>query len=259
MRSVVAALCLALAACGGGGGGGGDVAIPAAAAVAEAPAPQLPAVPLPPVAAPPAVTARPAAEVAAVVAQPSVGPVKSGIAVWGDSLAYGLVQQLQALMPDRALFMGGIGGETSTQIRARLVTDTAHRNSITVIWAGRNNADDLTSIRADVEAMVALVPDGRFLVLGIINGSYDIERIGATGYITINNINLTLGYAYGSRFLDVRKALVAAYKPGDSLDEYDFRTDTVPLSLRMDDIHLNGKGAEVVARQVQEAIQANGW
>ena len=41
------------------------------------------------------------------------------IAAWGDSLTPGYVTQLRTLFPNRTIFNGGVGGQTSTQIAGR--------------------------------------------------------------------------------------------------------------------------------------------
>jgi len=68
------------------------------------------------------------------------------IVAWGDSLTRGsksvsFTRFLGLLYSIKAL-NEGIGGETSTQIKDRMVSQTKFYKNPTIIWAGRNNSND---------------------------------------------------------------------------------------------------------------------
>lgn len=186
--------------------------------------------------------------------------MQPSIAVWGDSLALGLTNALQALYPTRATYMGGVGGQTSTQVAARMLADTSHRDWLTVIWAGRNNWTDPVTVKADIAAMVAALPHGHYVVVGIINGDYSSEYTGTPGLATIEALNSNLATTYGSRFVEARAPLIAAADPASAQDAIDVAHGVPPTSMRgTDPLHLNAAGQAVVAGRVKAVFDANGW
>jgi GDSL-like Lipase/Acylhydrolase family len=177
------------------------------------------------------------------------------LVAWGDSLTAGSggtpwPTQFQTLSGVQT-FTYGYGGESSTQIRNRMLADTAHVGDFAVIWVGRNNYDQTDIIVADIAAMVGHLTGGDFLILGVTNGDYGGYEIpGGEGYAYITQLNTRLASIYGPRFIDVRADLVARYDPTLPQDVIDFNNDTVPTSLRADTGHLNTRGYGVVAESV---------
>ena len=161
------------------------------------------------------------------------------IAAWGDSLTYGNQDGTATTYPatltalsGRYVLNGGIGGNTSTQIRTRMLASTGTLGYFTVIWAGRNNYTDPTTVLADVAAMVAALPSPkRYLVLGVMNGNYPTELSGGSGYNQIISLNNSLAAAYSSNYLDMRAYLVSL-ATGSSQDQLDLSHDVPPASLR---------------------------
>ena len=181
----------------------------------------------------------------------------STIRFYGDSLTNGLgintyPSKVGALSGYQALNFG-IGGETSTQIRTRLVADTARQNMPTVIWAGRNNFQSPTTVKADIAAMVAALGHNRYLVLGVTNATQSDEYVGQPYHTTISQLNTDLAAIYGTRFIDIRSILVNA-GTNTGQDLIDKNNDAIPLSLRTDTIHLNRLGNNVVADAVYAKI-----
>ena len=147
-------------------------------------------------------------------------------------------------------YNGGIGGQTSTQIAARETVDTAHQSWPTIIWAGRNNYTDPTTVEADIASMVAHLGHSNYLVLSVLNGNFAGESIGGANYNLIIGINNSLAATYGSHYLDVRSYLVSLYDPSQPQDVIDHSNDVVPTSLRFDNIHLNDAGYQDVANYI---------
>ena len=223
---------LILGGCGGGAGGtaggGGVIAVPGPA---PAPAPASP-------------------------------PASPNIAAWGDSLTPPFAANLQVLYPARVVFDGGMAGQTSTEISARQRADTSGRNAwINIFWYGTNNPTQPAQIKADIAASVAALAPGndRFLVLGVVNKDRPEEIRGGAVYNTIVQLNKDLAAAYPDNYLDIRSYLVNHYNPSVPQDVIDFQNDVMPFSLRHDEGHLNNDGSVLVARRIQEFINAKGW
>lgn len=131
-----------------------------------------------------------------------------------------------------------------------------------IIWAGRNNYSDPTTVKADVAAIIAAGQTGKAIVLGVLNSS-----AGGTGtpeHDTIVTLNNDLAALYGAQFIDIRAYLIAhglsdAGITPTGQDTTDIANDIVPTSLRFDTIHLVAAGYTVVAHQIQAKIAALGW
>jgi lysophospholipase L1-like esterase len=187
------------------------------------------------------------------------------LAFWGDSLTFSYPINPFPTYPllvggamNRASFNGGVFGQNSTQILARMVSNLDWPS---IIWAGYNDVVQTvpnTTIEPNIAAMVALVQAPvRFLVLSIINGSSFLS--GSAGYNQIIALNAYLAATYGNNFLDVRTPLVAAYNPSLSQDVIDHTNDIVPTSLRNDNIHLNLAGYTLLAQLVTAKLEAMGY
>ena len=136
-----------------------------------------------------------------------------------------------------------------------------HRGDIALFWAGRNNINDLVAwTQKMVDHMVGFTP--RFLVLSVITGAG--EGTGNTGHTAIVAANAALAAAFPDNYIDIRRHLIdnglaqAGIAP-TSQDTADIAADTVPASLRGDQIHLNAAANRVVARKVAERIIAQKW
>ena len=203
-----------------------------------------------------------------------VGYSTRNIAAWGDSLTDGqpftraeaYTTRLAALFPDRVVLNRGVGGETSSQILARMRADTSHRHDVTVLWMGRNNYADPERVLLDVGAAVKSLGTDRFVVLSILNGDFGgYEAKGAPGYQTIMDINRQLVFRYPTHFLDIRAFLVSLYDPSDPVDVRNHQEDISPSSLRahwnggIDAVHLSPEGNERVAERIAQFIAKKGW
>lgn len=183
------------------------------------------------------------------------------IAAWGDSLTAGSGLPESESYPANfskitgyQYVNGGVGGETSTQIKDRMVAATATYTYPTIIWVGRNNYNSPATVKADIATMVATLGHDRYLVLGIINGDYATEYVGQSGYNTIVALNSDLAAIYGSRFVDIRTYLVSLYDTLLPQDVIDHANDVPPSSLRFDQLHLNNAGYSAVADKLLENV-----
>ena len=188
-----------------------------------------------------------------------VTPVNQ-IDAWGDSLTFGqgstdggaYPYDLQQLSNIKVMNYG-VSGQTSTQIRDRMLRDSLPGQAA-IIWAGRNNYGDTAQVKTDIDAMVKKLGNKRYLVLGILNGDEANEWRGNPGYQMIVELNNELSTIYGDRFIDIRSYLVSNYDKTSPADSVNVANDVVPASLRDDFLHLNNKGYELVAEKIYQKI-----
>lgn len=186
---------------------------------------------------------------------------------WGDSLTAGTgaasaagyyPQQVSDLYTTpRTFYNGGVGGDTSTQIKARLLAaSAADLAATTIIWAGRNNFASGATVLADIAAMVAALGHTRYLVLSVLNTS--AEANPSVGYTQITDINASLSSTYGIRYVDVRSLLVAQGAPaGGYPDATAYAGDYPPSGLINSGApHMNNAGYGIVAGAVFAALPA---
>jgi autotransporter passenger strand-loop-strand repeat protein len=186
------------------------------------------------------------------------------IVAWGDSLTAGNEAGVGNQYPTilaadfdgtRTVLNEGKGGQTSTQIAARLIAATTLQDDTEVIWAGGNNCTDPTQVMADIASMVAaLGSNTHYVILSLLNGSGPHETKGGSVYNDIIGINNDLAATYPGHYLDVRSILVSDYNPAIPTDVVDYNDDVVPSSLRVDDGHLNAAGNTIVAQAVENFI-----
>jgi lysophospholipase L1-like esterase len=244
-RSALSLLALgALGACGGGGAASADIAVGASGTVpgpgSQTPDPAQPAAP-----------AQPAPQALSVNSP--------NIACWGDSLTDLYWDNLQRLYTDRRVFNGGVVGETSIAIDARVQADTAHRDWISVFWYGHNNFTK-EHVATDIANSIArLAPNNKaFIVLSMLNWANQDER-GTASYNDIMRVNGELASRYPDNFIDIHGYLVSLFQPDNVLDILDHNNDLVPRSLRFDTIHLNDTGCNAVAAKIRDFIAAKRW
>jgi len=228
-----------LAGCGGGGGSAaadaaqgvstGDLASPSPAPVASPGTPS-----------------------------PVVVPLSTHIAAWGDSITDLYANSLAQVYPDRQVYNGGVVGQTSMQIAARLQADTAHKTWVSLLWYGHNNWSK-DEVKADIASSIAaLAPNEAYVILSMLNWAPSGAR-GTQEYADTVRVNGELAAMYPNNFLDVRQHLVGRYDPNNGQDVQDHQNDLPPSSLRFDGIHLNDAGSLAVARKVQEFLAGKGW
>lgn len=178
---------------------------------------------------------------------------------WGDSLtagAGGSGTTYETVLSGLTTFTvtnKGVGGETSTQIKDRLIADTGNYDKTVIIWAGRNNYSDPATVKADIATMVATLTHTRFLIMGVTNGEYSYEYSGAAGHTLITQLNSDLKAIYGNKFLDIRSYLISLHD-NSAQDLIDFGHDIVPSSLRSDPVHLNALGYTKVGELINRYL-----
>ena len=181
------------------------------------------------------------------------------VSCWGDSLTYGeggtpYPTALSAITGYNTI-NNGVGGYGSVPILNSFLAAPTQWPNLTIIWSGRNNYTDTATILANIATMVADIGHDGYLILSVLNGNYvPYEAIGGDGYNLIISLNNQLSAIYGSKYLDVRSILVAAYNPSIPQDVTDHTNDIPPSSLRSDNIHLNTAGYALVASSIKTVI-----
>jgi hypothetical protein len=161
------------------------------------------------------------------------------IAAWGDSLTAADYPKIFAGKTGMEVVNGGVNGQTSSQIAARMLAAPHLHRCPTILWAGRNNYDQPQTVLRDLESMVSALAlagnTNQFLVLGVINSSYGgYEDRGTLPHRLILDLNRELSVRYGERFVPVREILIDAHDPNHAGDAADHAHDVPPGSLRSD-------------------------
>lgn len=183
----------------------------------------------------------------------------ANLAAWGDSLTQGIGAPAADSYPSDltgslgyAVFNGGVSGNTSTQIRTRMIADTTKVGWPVIIWAGRNNWRAPAIVEDDIAAMVASLGHTHYFVLSVPNGDVSTEWAGGVDYAGIMKLNANLEATYADRFIDVRALLVARFDPALPQDVIDHGHDVPSASLRRaaDWLHYNAAGYRIVASEI---------
>ncbi len=132
--------------------------------------------------------------------------------------------------------------------------------TVSVIWAGRNNFTNPAEVLSDLAAIVAYLPDSKFVILTVMNGDFVGETEGLTNWTTITKLNASILATWPNNAIDIRTLLVSQGAPGAAYaDATAYAEDLVPSALRGDQIHLNTQGNAIVAGAVKTFILAQGW
>lgn len=131
-----------------------------------------------------------------------------------------------------------------------------YRDSIQVIWSGRNDGNAGT-VLANIAKMVSLMPHSRFIVLSVCTRT--TETSGTSGYTYVNGLNAQLKSIYPNNYLDVLTPLIAAYNPELPGDVTAHAGNTIPPSLSTDGTHLVAAGFAIVAQLVADVITQRGF
>lgn len=179
------------------------------------------------------------------------------ISCWGDSLTAGTGAPPEAdfcrtlgKLLHRPVFNGGVGGQSSAQIRDRMISRAPNLDQgITIIWAGRNNYSQTARVSEDISTMVRSLPaEAKYLILGIVTGDFPDEEPGRRGYLLIQKLNNLLSDRYSDRFLDVQ-----------SLFDDITGQRHEGAQIRADRIHLNQAGYSKLASAMAAYIVKHAW
>jgi hypothetical protein len=152
------------------------------------------------------------------------------------------------------VFNFGVAGETSTQIKTRFLAAPYLHGCKQIFWVGTNNRGNPDDIKADVAAMIAALGHTDYVILPPINTT--AEPVGNSVHTKIVNLSADLAALYGEKFIDIRAYLISKYNPSVPQDVLDYAADVIPSSLRIDTLHLNTAGYNLVAAKI---LEATGW
>lgn len=177
-----------------------------------------------------------------------------------------LARALSLLLPDREIHDGGVIGDTSMQVLQRLQAASPDlRDRITIFWFGHNNirvsgADAIGQVKSDLAAAIASLAPGNddYIVLALVNNAITATA-GTPEYESVLRLNRDLAAAYPLHFFDIRAFMVDQADPGTPQGAADRDNDVPASTLRADEIHLNGFGADVLARRVRALLEEFGW
>lgn len=186
----------------------------------------------------------------------------SPIGTWGNSLTFGSTGIIGGYptylmqLARRFVYNGGVVGEIAASVRARFMAQSAYFRRPNVIWVGRNDLEaSLITARNNILTNIAQMVDSmtyygnsHYLICGMITKGG--QGIGTAGYDTLTAINTTLSQIYGERYVDLNTWLVANYNPASPPDVANHAQNVVPLSLRVDSIHLTNPGYLLVAQYI---------
>jgi len=140
------------------------------------------------------------------------------------------------------------------------------RDSIQVLWLGRNNVGDLSQVPSLIAQCVSYIHDPkRYVVIGVLAALS--ETSGTTNGIAIAANNATLSTTYGSLYVPSTPPTTAemtavGYTP-TTQDNTDIANGVWPTGLRSDItgtiIHLTGPGYMIFANRVKAVIDTQGW
>ncbi|MDI3259703.1 MAG: SGNH/GDSL hydrolase family protein [Sinobacteraceae bacterium] len=142
------------------------------------------------------------------------------------------------------------------------------RNSLQLLWLGRNNLTGTQQIQTDVAACVGYLTTyvKSYVVMGVLNSAREIPN--TTNYQYIVAVNQTLSNTYGPRFVDIRVPPTAAemaalnYTPTAD-DQTDINNDAIPRGMRFNqdpsDVHLNDIGYQLVANRLFKLLTDRGY
>jgi len=176
----------------------------------------------------------------------------SHIAFWGDSFLFGagggdvnIVSRFIELSGMQA-FNGGIGGQRSDQVLARVTAATDKTGWSAVIWVGKNDFIQGVSpatIKANIASIVSALGHNRYIIIGVTPSTSDPTGSGNAAAIT--TINTDLAAIYGVRFFDAATYLKTQGNGGS--DNTAISNGLLPPSLMNDAIHLNAAGYLLIA------------
>jgi len=184
----------------------------------------------------------------------------TNIDCWGDSLTQGegtlgasYPGQL-ATLTNANIWNDGIEAQTSTQVKARFDAAPGRHSYGSVIWVGKNDVLQglsMTTLKANIAAMVSALGHDRYLVLGVTPSATDTT--GTAAATTINTLNSELATIYGERFIDVA-VLLKTKGTGTGQDATDVANGLIPASLRVDAHHFSTAAYGHVAAAVSEKM-----
>lgn len=156
------------------------------------------------------------------------------------------------------------GGKTTSQILANFQSFTTafptYLNQPALIWMGHNNtggAVTMAQTKADFQSLIGALQNDYRILTCVYNSAYVNPRTTDADFL--DELNDWLIGQYGPRVVDVRPVLINNGN-GSAQDTTDMQWRMTPTSLRLtaDAIHVNDRGADLIADAVFASI-GNSW
>lgn len=143
----------------------------------------------------------------------------------------------------------GVSGETSTQVKARFLSNRSLWGLNTVIWVGRNNITDSATIINDIRQMIDSLGHDRYIVMTVLNRTD--ETNGTSGFNSVIKVNNGIFSNFIGHVFDIRRFIINSYNPSLPSDVAAYNDSVPPPSLMSSDpIHMNGIGYRLTAQRI---------
>lgn len=154
-----------------------------------------------------------------------------------------------------AIIPGHVASTTVVRNGSIFYPDTAFnsKDSIQLLWLGRNNLPTVTGLDIIYERAIAnLSEPKRYIIIGLLNSLTEIT--GNATYNAMVSMNNTLRAKFTDNYVEAtppssEEMLELAYTP-DAQDLADIANNTIPTGMRADNIHLNTIGYALIAMRV---------
>lgn len=142
-------------------------------------------------------------------------------------------------------------------------TDYDYDFRTTIIWAGNNDYQSIyrPEVDGNVSKMVDFLKsqDKRFIVIGMAIAAYSDRLIGTPYYTDTMALHKKWREKWPNNFIDITPVLQRHYDPNNPTDVQNLLDGCTPSSLRVDEIHLNDAGKQIVADTIYKFMIQRGW
>lgn len=181
------------------------------------------------------------------------------INAWGDSFigagALHKWSQIFGNLYGKSMVHNGVGGDTSTQIKDRMILSSTTATDIVIIEAGINNWFDPETIKADIAEMVSTIPHDHYIVSAVIGRNNNADfQIGGSAWTTLVTLNTDLAAIYPNNFVDIRRALTEAYDPNIPAEVTAHNLDITTTRLQDDGLHPTDDGQYAICRAIWDSM-----
>jgi|GEM_PF-1881076 len=185
------------------------------------------------------------------------------VAFWGDSMTASLggydatYPSIFGQLSKLNVFNGGIGGQNSTQVKNRLIADTAKLGWNTIIEVGINDvlqSATNTTILANIATMVSALGHNRYVIIAPTR--VNSETNGTARATQKDNLLASLISTYGAERVIDLQGYMLTQGDGGANDNIDVANGINPRSLMSDTIHYNKAGYAIKANYIYTQTQA---
>ena len=191
-----------------------------------------------------------------------VNPCKGGFNGLNPCTILGITGDI-SYSDNKLYFTRRIAGKATT-VKSGTEVITAgmqfNKGDIMILWTGSNDSINSSTIQSTIEKQMKMIEyndNDKYIVIGLTSKHYMSD---------VSEINSELSKKYNNKFLDIRaKLLDIDYLTSmwnlilSEDDILDIKNGEIPSSLRIDDIHFNAKGYEIIANLVYQKLNSLGY